>query len=174
MTWHIVSVNNHDVGSLPHNQRCIGSENLIQAIPMQAVLKLEALRDLVQLGLALPAEMFRPLLHKILGHENVARQPTDPVRHLPECRVERLVFRRDFLSDVVDQGLVDVLDPGGVRAPSVHGKTVFLGEKVLEERDVLGLLRDVDHALETDVFVQPDRPTQAVLRTSSVSDWPTD
>ena len=141
---------------------------------MQAIPKLEALRDLVQLGLALPAEMFRPLLHKILGHENAARQPTDPVWHLPDRGgVECLVFRRDFSCDVVDQGLVDVPDPGGVRAPCVHGKTVFPGEEVLEERDVLGLLRDVDHALEPDVFVQPDGPTQAVLRTSSVSDWPT-
>lgn len=56
-----------------------------------------------------------------------------------------------------------MFDRRDVRAPRVHRKTVFLGQKVLEEGDVLGLLRDVDHALETNVFVQPDRPAQAVL-----------
>lgn len=66
--------------------RSIGSENLVQSIPMQAVLKLEALCDLVQLGLALPTEMFPPLFYKILGDENAARQPTDAVRHLPDGR----------------------------------------------------------------------------------------
>lgn len=124
---------------------------------MQAVLKLEALRDLVQLDLALPAEMFRPLFHKIFGDQDVARQPTDTAWHLPDGRrVELLVFRWDFLCDVVDQGLVDVLDRGGVRAPCVHRKTVLLGEEFFEQRDVLGFLRDVDHALETNVFVEPD------------------
>lgn len=69
---------------------------------------------------------------------------------------------------MVDQRLVDVLDPSGIRAPCVHGKTVFLGEEVFEERDVLGFLRDVHHALVTNVFVQPDRPTQAILRTFDI------
>lgn len=46
---------------------------------MHTILKLEALRDLVQLGLAHPAEMFRPLLDEKLGKKNAARQPTDAV-----------------------------------------------------------------------------------------------
>ena len=161
-------INNQSVRLFPRSQRCVGSENLVQTIPTQAILELEALRDLVQLGLALPAEMLCPLLHKILGDENATRQPTDTVWHLPDGRgVERLVFERNFFGDVVDQGLVDVLDPRRIRTPRVHRETVFLGEEPLEECHVLGLLRDVDHALKPDVFVQPDRPTQAVLRTAT-------
>ena len=53
---------------------------------METVLEREALRDRVELSLALAFEVFRPLAHEELGDEDVARQAADAVRKLPHGR----------------------------------------------------------------------------------------
>ena len=132
---------------------------------MQAVCKREALRDLVDLRLALAPEVLSPLLHQELRHKDVAREPPNAVRQLPHGRgVQRLVLGADFIPDELGERFVDVADLRVVGAPRVDREPVLLREEVLEERHVRRLARDVHHALEADVFVQPDRPTETVLQ----------
>ena len=146
------------------DQRSIVRENLIEAIPVQTILKRKALRDRINLLYRLALKVFCPLAHEELGDEDVPRQPADAICQLPHRRrVQVLVFGLDLLFDQVDERLVDVSHRAVVCAPRVDGESVLLGEEVFEERHVCCLLRDVHHALEADVLVQPDRPAQTVL-----------
>ena len=134
---------------------------------VQAVLEREALRDRVDLGLALPDEVVRPLLHHELRDEDVARETGDTALELPDgVRVQVLVLLRDLVLDVLHERVVELVDGAVVGAPGVDGEALLLGEEVLEEGHVLGFGVDVDHALETDILVEPDRPAQSVLQKS--------
>jgi hypothetical protein len=64
---------------------------------------------------------------------------------------------------VVAEGLVEL--PGVVVGcgPRVDGETVFVSEEAFEEGPVWGFWRDVNYPVETDIFVQPDRPAETIL-----------
>ena len=64
-----------------------------------------------------------------------------------------LVLFRDFLEDMVDERLVDLSDLEVACSPCVDGKTVFASEETFEKGHVWCLWRDVDHALESDIFI---------------------
>lgn len=69
----------------------------------------------------------------------------------------------NLLDDVVDERLVDLSNMRVVRAPRVDSKAVFASEEVFEEGPVWRFWRDIHHSLETDILVQPNRPTEAIL-----------
>lgn len=70
---------------------------------------------------------------------------------------------------MIDEGLVNLFDVGVVCAPCVDSETVFASEEVFEKDPVWRLRRDVDHALESDILVQPDRPAETVLDTRELA-----
>ena len=53
--------------SLGH-QACIRLQDLVQPIPMQAILKFKALRNHIKFVLGVTSEMLRPLLHHVFGY----------------------------------------------------------------------------------------------------------
>jgi hypothetical protein len=145
-------------------------ENLVQAVTKGAVLECKAPCERIELLLGLAPEVLRVLLQEELGHEETPRETVDAVVELPHrVGVHELVLGLDLLLDVVVQGLVDVPDAGVVGAPGVDGHPMLLLEEVLEEGHVGRVELEVNHALEADVLVQPDRPAEAILNEGSVS-----
>lgn len=139
-------------------------QDLVQDISVQAVLGRETPSKIPDLLLGPSLETIRPLLDQEFGDEDVPAQPRDPVCEFPgRPRVKISVLFWDLLEDVVDERLVDFSDLGIVCSPSVDSETVFASEEVFEKGHVWCLWRDVDHALESDILIQPDRPAETIL-----------
>jgi hypothetical protein len=137
----------------------IFSKNRIQLLPLHTVRILEARRERIERLLVQPDEMVRPLLHEELADQDVPRDARDALVDLPHgARVQVAVLRVDLGRDVRLERRVDVAHGGVVRAPRVDREAVLLGEERREALHVGRGRRDVDHALEADVFVQPDGP----------------
>ena len=150
--------------SLPRDERSVIRQNLVKTIPVQAVFEREALRNRINLRLALTDEVFRPLANEELGDQDVAREASNAVRKFPDGRgIEALVFWLDLALNEVDERLVRRADVRFVCAPRIDCQPVLLRQEVAEQGHVRCLARDVDHALEADVFVQPDGPAESVL-----------
>lgn len=139
-------------------------EDPVQPIPVQAMFELEALCNGVELLFRLTLEVIAPLLHEELRHQDVTGQTPDAIREFPDGSwIQLAVFFGNLFVDEFQQGLVCRAHVCIVGAPGVRSKSVLFGEEVLEEGDIRRLARDKDHALEADIFVEPDRPAQAVL-----------
>lgn len=149
------------------NKFSIGRQDSVQTIPLQAILELEASSDRVDLGLTLTNKVVCPFLDQKLGNQDIARQTTDALIELPNRSwIQMAIFFRNFLVDEIDEGLVDVSNFLFISAPSVNGKTMFLGEEIFEEGHVRGIEGGVNHSLEADILIQPNGPAQAILRKS--------
>lgn len=103
--------------------------------------------------------MFSPFLDEELADENVPRKAGDAVAELPYWgRIDGAELVRDFLNDVIEERLVDVADGGVICTPCIDGEAVLLGEVFFKEGHVGCVGRDVDHPLEANVLIRPDRP----------------
>lgn len=112
---------------------CILGQNLVQPVPLHAVLELEASSDFLDLLLGETNKVVCPLFDHELTYEDVARDTGDAFCEFPDGgRVQEAVLLGDLFEDVVDEGLVDVSDSGVVGSPGVDGQAVLLGEEVFE------------------------------------------
>lgn len=83
------------------------------------------------------------------GDEDVPAQSRDPER----SRVKSLILLRDFFRDAIDEGVVDLSSPGIVQSLCVDGEAVSASEDIFENGRVWCVWSDVDHALESDIFI---------------------
>ena len=98
--------------------------------------------------------MISPLLKEEFCDEDVPAQPSDSVRELPgRPWVELSVLLWDFLSDVINERLVDLFDVAVICTPRIDGEAVFASEEIIEEDPVWCLWGGVNHALESDILV---------------------
>lgn len=108
--------------------------------------------------------MIGPLLHQKLGNEDVTCQAANTLSEFPNgSRVEVAVLLGDFFKDEINKGLVGGANIFVIGTPGIDSEMVFLSEEVLEKDHVGRIEGCVDHSLEADVLVQPDRPAQAIL-----------
>jgi len=139
-------------------------QDLVQDISVQAVLERETPSKIPNLLPGPFLKTIRPLLDQEFSDEDVPAQPRDPVCEFPDRPwVKMLILCWDLLEDVVDERSVDLSDLGIVCSPCVDGEAVFTSEEVFEKGHVRCLWRDVDHALESDILIQPDRPAETIL-----------
>ena len=142
----------------------IGTEDSVELFTLNAVLVLEGGSDVLDLLVGLADKVVSPLLDKEFAEKDVARNTGDALGELPDRgRVECAVLLGDLLDDMVEEGLVDVTDVGVICTPGIDSETVLLGEEVLEESHVGSVKVDVDHSLEANILVQPDRPAETIL-----------
>ena len=143
----------------------IGTEDSVKFFTLDAVLVSEGRSDGLELLVGLADEVVSPLLDEEFAEEDVARDTSDTLRELPNGGgVEDAVLLGDLLDDMVEEGLVDVTDVGVIGSPSIYSETVLLGKEILEEGHVRSVEVNVDHSLEANVLVQPDRPAETILK----------
>ena len=89
---------------------------------MKTIFEFEALRNHVDLLLALASEVLRPLLDHIFRHQDISRQTPYPVGQFPDWEwVQGSKLLWYLLVDVVDERLIYVLYFGGVSTPCING-----------------------------------------------------
>lgn len=141
-------------------------QDFIQPIALQAIFELEALCKLVEFLFRLSSEIIRPLEDENLAHHDRPSHPRHALVDGPNgiwvqfqvLLIVHIVYHQ------IDERIEDAFNGCVVSAPAVKCKSVFLGKEWLEEFHVRRVSGDVDHALEPDVLVKPDRPTQTVLK----------
>lgn len=139
-------------------------QDLVETISSHAVLDLETSSQLVKLFERLSFKVARVLIRQQLRHQHVAHDSGDVLLHSPMVRVSFVPNAlRDLVLHVLNDRFPDVLDMSVVSAPGVKPNPFLLVQEGFEESHVRRVGIGVHHALETDVFVQPDAPVYLIF-----------
>lgn len=139
------------------------THNLIQPLPLHTPIKSKALGRLIQL---LHREILKQtckLHRKSLRHEILHDCSCKVALRVPGCGICVRGLGTHFVDEFC-KGANDGGDFGtGVLAPAVELQATFLLKKGLDGFVPQRIRVGVDHALDADVFVQPDAPRNLVL-----------
>ena len=152
--------------SLPTPLR-IPPQNLVQLPPLDAILKFEPRRQLVQLILALPAEQLCKLPRQILAQQALQHHPLHLPLERPDIRIlHGLQVLRHHLLQLRNEWPIDLLvhlpfvhDP-----PKIQSQLLLLCHKPSYQLHVRRLAIHMHHPLIPDILIQPNTPADILLR----------